>query len=70
MNRDKDVYDYVENPSLLADTFRQVIEELAPSGEDKEKREQEAQLRPALTLLLEQSYISRSEVAFLWFPSL
>lgn len=45
MAGDHDIKPFLDNPSLLAETFREVIETLDSSGEDDVMREKEAQLR-------------------------
>ncbi len=45
MSKGHDIKPFLDDPSLLVETFRQVIEHLDSSGEDDETREKEAQLR-------------------------
>lgn len=45
MNQNIDTKPFLDDPSLLVETFRQVIESLHSSGEDDETQEKEAQLR-------------------------
>lgn len=44
MARNRDIKPFVDDPSLLTETFREVIEALDSSGEDDVTREKEAQL--------------------------
>ena len=45
MARDHDIKPFLDDPSLLTETFREVIEALDSSGEDDVTQEKEAQLR-------------------------
>ena len=45
MTRDHHIKPFLDDPSLLTKTFREVIEALDSSGEDDVTQEKEAQLR-------------------------
>lgn len=45
MSKDHNINSFLEDPSLLTQTFRQVIDALDASGEDDERQEMETQLR-------------------------